>query len=411
MPRVYNSIALAASSNRRSQENRVTELVGTVLEGHLGFANRLLDRLKLPSVDQVEVWSQVSLGSDGRLDLVLRGRGANGPVVVYFEHKEPSRGAAWQPGQPGKYVNALRDEARAGASGKLLVIAAVQQAEKRVRSRMRRGATGSAIELAADLREGTAATDRPLIEYATWQEIAGLAFEAGQEVAGGDRDWLAKAEAPDAAASQRLLAELIWYLEEEGYSMTKALDARSISAARGAFDLIESLDWLTKDVGERITAREAGLGVTGIRGASDTFRAPRTSWVERFGGRLYTGWDEARDAARAVVPSLDAGELIFIVGAYVDSAGLKVLERKPDWAEHATSNGLYIEDGDVLAAYDAKKLQDYETLDQQGDEIARWATDRLRAILELKPGRAPAKPAPKASRKKAAPRRKLLRRS
>jgi hypothetical protein len=129
MPRVYKSIALAASSNRRSQENRVTEVLGTVLEGHLGFANRLLDRLELPTADHVEVWSQVDLGSHGRPDLVLRASGANGRVVVYFEHKEPNRGAAWQPGQPAKYVNALRNEAREAASGKLFVIAAVQQAE------------------------------------------------------------------------------------------------------------------------------------------------------------------------------------------------------------------------------------------------------------------------------------------
>jgi hypothetical protein len=408
MPRVYKSIALAASSNRLSRENRVTEVLGTVLEGHLGFANRLLDRLGLTHADGVEVWSQEGLGSYGRPDLILRGR-ASRPVVVYFEHKEPTNGSAWQTGQPARYVSALRNEARSGASGKLLVIAGVEQAEKRVRSRMRSRDSGSAVQLAAELREATAVVDRPLTEYATWQEIAGLAFEAGQDAGAGDPDWLAKASAPDAPAAQRLLGELIWYLEEEGYGMTKTLSADAISGAGTAFDFIETIEWLSQDVGERVAARGADLKVTRIRGSYDTFRVPRTSWVERFGGRLYTGWDEAPEVAAAATPSLDVGELAFIVGAYADRAGLKALERKLDWTDQVTAKGLYIEDGDVLAAYDAKKLRNFDTLDQQGNELARWAAERMTAMLDLKPGRAPAK-APTGSGKKAASRHRLMRR-
>ena len=410
MPRVHFSIALAASSNRLSRENRATEVLGTVLESHLGFANLLLTRLNLPTADQVEVWSQVDLGSHGRPDLVLRAKGPNGSAVVFFEHKEPVGGAAWQPDQPTKYVRALRNELRAGGSGKLFVIASAEQAEKRVRSRVRGSDRGSALQLVAELREGTHAGDRPLTEYATWQEVAGVAFEAGQEAAAGDRDWLATARKADAPSSQRLLAELIWYLEEEGYGMTKALDPDAISQASSAFEFIESIEQLTQDVGERITARDAATGLIRVRGAYDTFRAPSTSWVERFGGRLYTGWDQATESACAHIPSLKTGELIFIVGAYASSDGLRALDRKADWQEQARSAGLYIEDGDILAAYDAKAVQALETLDQQGGELARWTADRVKAILALKPGRAPAKAPSKADGKTGASRRKHMRR-
>lgn len=408
MPRVYDSIALAASSNRRSRENRVTEVLGTVLESHVGFANLLFVRLNLPPAHHVKVWSQVDLGSHGRPDLVLRGRGPEGSAVVFFEHKEPVGGAVWQQGQPAKYVRALRKEVRSGTSGKLLVIAGAEQAGKRVRARVRRSDRSSATLLAAELREGTDDADRPLTEFATWQEIAGLAFEAGQQAAGGDRDWLAPARRPEAPASQRLLAELIWYLEEGGYGMTKALGADAIAQAPTALAFLESIEWLTQDVGERITARDTGLGVSRIRGAYDSFRAPPTSWVERFGGRVYTGWDEAAEAASALIPSLEPGELVFLVGAYAGRDGLKALERKADWSGQVGYAGLYIEDGDILAAYDAKDLRALDTLDQQGGELARWTMERMKAIFELKPGRPPAKAASKTKGKTGASRRRFM---
>jgi hypothetical protein len=50
VPVTNRSSVLAASSNRRSYENRLTEIYAAVLEEHLGFANEVLMLADLAAV-------------------------------------------------------------------------------------------------------------------------------------------------------------------------------------------------------------------------------------------------------------------------------------------------------------------------------------------------------------------------
>ena len=55
-------------------------------------------------------------------------------------------------------------------------------------------------------------------------------------------DWLERAFAPDAPARQRLLAELVSYLEEAGYTMTKPLSAEQLALFSEAETLYTTLN-------------------------------------------------------------------------------------------------------------------------------------------------------------------------
>ncbi len=151
MPRCHQSLALAASSNRYSAENRLTALYGTVLESHQEFAWRLLRRADLPPEERYEVFTQELLPTSGRIDLILRGFDSSGTLatVLYAEHKEP--GGRWQQGQPQKYLNDLARETRHGARGRLLVVVGSRKdVAGRVRHRAR-SKTAAATEEATHL--------------------------------------------------------------------------------------------------------------------------------------------------------------------------------------------------------------------------------------------------------------------
>jgi hypothetical protein len=384
MPRVYDSLALAASSYNHSRENRLTEIFGTVLQAHAGLANLVLANLGLRAVSRVDVWRQEKLEEHGQVDLILRGTGSGGRSAVYFEHKEP--GGGWQEGQPGKYLKSLRGEIAGGAQGKLLVIVgAAPDAHGRVRRRVRSASSTSAIKGAAELR---IEADDELMRYATWHEVAGWAFDAGKESSDTSADWVAAARRPASRADQRLLAELVWYLEEEGYGMTKALGKQQIEHARAALQFLESIDVLVEDVSERLVASEPHLGLRRVQGKSGDFHPPARSWVARYDGRFYVGFDTPTDAADPGkdTPPQSQSELRFYVGAWVGSAGAKRLERKADWEATVAAANLDLDDGDVVASYDAMGLEGISTLSQQGEMLADWAIDAVRAILALKPG-------------------------
>ena len=62
----------------------------------------------------------------------------------------------------------------------------------------------------------------------TWQQFAELADVAGRP--GYGPQWRAEALAPDAAAQWRLLAELVWYLNDKELAVLDALDMLQVNA-------------------------------------------------------------------------------------------------------------------------------------------------------------------------------------
>jgi hypothetical protein len=395
MPRAHDSLALAASSNRHSRERRLSAILGTVLATNVGFANVLLIQLGLPQIERLNVWRE-----ERQIDLLLRGSSESSAVVVYFEHKEP--GGKWQPEQPWRYLSALQQEIDGGAHGKLLVVVAdPNDARGRVGRRVgtqtpsenghsvlprqrgevvvgRRlgahGSTESALETIATLR--SEAEDTRMV-YATWHEVAGWAWEAGHR-AMEDAQWLDAALRGDTRADQRLLAELIWYLQEEGYAMTRPLDADRICLSKELFDLQDTLDELVQGMTQRL---RADLGLKPIRGNSVEFHPPEGSWLRERNGRIYVAYDSS------ATESLD---LAFYVGAYAGDDSLKSLQGNPAWQAQLTAKDLTTEGGDVYGRFDAMALTNTLTLSKQRDVLGRWATRTATSILSLEPGKSAA---------------------
>ena len=61
MPRSNGSLVLAASSNSRSRENRLTEIYAVALEGHTPFADRVFRLARLEPAAAYEAYVQVAL--------------------------------------------------------------------------------------------------------------------------------------------------------------------------------------------------------------------------------------------------------------------------------------------------------------------------------------------------------------
>jgi hypothetical protein len=299
MPQCYESVALAASSNRHSSENRLTELYGTVLEAHGGFARRVLERVDLPFFEPYRVFTQELLMGSGKIDLILRGFDSSGGVrtVLYAEHKEP--GGGWQEGQPQKYLKDLARETRHGAEGRLLVVVGSRKdlagrVQKRARARIAE-ATAEAAQLRAGQR------DRRIV-FTTWQEVGGLADAAGQMAAVSAGCWRSLAAARDAPAAQRVLLELIWYLEGEGYAMAKPLTRELAGIFRQAQELDATLEALVARTTEQLMDEKiAGfwLKKPPRTSAADVgyqrFVAQSRSWVSRYDGKMYVGFEEDSD--------------------------------------------------------------------------------------------------------------------
>lgn len=371
MPRVEDSLALAASSNAHSSEKRLSAIFGTVLQAHAGFANLLLSKLALPSVYEPAVSTEEPLGADGQLDLVLRGVAQHGRgVVVYFENKRPGS-RKWEPGQPWKYLNSLSDETTGAAEGKLLALVG-EPRDVRDRVRNRIGSASRVRDAAETVAELRADASHPSLSYATWQQVAGWALEAGERTHGST--WLDRAAEPTTRADERLLAELIWYLEGEGYAMARGLTDEQIRLARDAFHLSELLESLTTDVSKRVGA--AGLGLTAIKGTLD-FRPPTHSWLPN-DARLYM-YFYPPGTHREI-------DLAFYVDVFVASQA-NVLKRNQTWKARVAKNRLEFDGESIIARYDAKMLLSRSSLSEQGATLAKWAVERIRRILELQPER------------------------
>jgi hypothetical protein len=247
MPRCYESLAVAASSNRNSAENRLTELYAAVLEAHRGFARLILQRAGLDASESYRVFTQEILPASGRIDMVVRGFDSSGvpAMVLYSEHKEP--GGRWQDGQPDKYLLDLNRASRHGAQSRLLVIVG---SRKDVVGRVRYRARWQANAAVGEANRFAGQQNNPRIAFTTRQELGGLAEQAGQDTANGDTTWRTAAARPDAPAAQRILLELLWYLEEEGYVVTKPLTHDHLAIFHQAEELDASLGAIVAGGGE-----------------------------------------------------------------------------------------------------------------------------------------------------------------
>lgn len=393
MPRCYRSLALAASSNKHSSENRLTEVYATVLEANRELARRVLGRVNLPWPVQYRVFTQETLPVSGKIDLILRGFDASGKLatVLYAEHKEP--GGPWQTEQPEKYLRDLARETCDGAEGRLLVVVgSSKDVAGRVRHRAR-SYVASAAEEAARL-----AVEQPNrhIVFTTWQELGGLAEDAGLSRCPPGNAWREAAATPDAPAAQRILLELIWYLEEEGYAVTKPLTKEHLAIYHQAVEMDASIEALIAGVSERLTDdRIAGFRLEKpkrLRAADaadrQTFLAPARSWVARYEGTLYLGFDEEPDTDRARQGFLAACAVVELPKRHAER-----LRERASFMNELNARELQFDvvdhGGYCWAKLPATDLLQAATLEAQTERLSTWAKEAFARVLTLKPGPRP----------------------
>jgi hypothetical protein len=394
MPRCYVSLALAASSHPRSAEDRLTELYAVALEIHPGFASRVFALVDLPPAERYEAFTQHVLDDgSGRVDLRVRGFDANGePVaILYAEHKEP--GGHFQEGQPQKYLSALELEAReSGAESRFLVVVGERddaeehgQGPRRVRQQV-----AEADEDAARIRKSSPV----MIDATTWQAIANCAELAGRDAhAGGDKlAWREAAAAADAPASQRLLCELLWYFEEEGYAMTNGLTAEQLAFAPQAIEIEDTLRALLDATTALLLQERFGrFRLETPRGGGQTersqdFRAPAGSWLEKWKGGLWWGYGDYAQSDRSV----DERKLAFAVGLWLQPKEARRLDQRKAFRVQLEGFELHLDDEGTAwthaLASSFVKADAAETMDDQARRICEWATPRLGTLLQVRPG-------------------------
>lgn len=389
MPRCNQSVAVAAASNRHSAENRLTELYATVLETHEGFARRILERVHLPWQEDYAVWTQEALPVSGRIDLILRGFDSSGTLatVLYAEHKEP--GGGWQQGQPAKYLKDLSRDTRRGAGGRLLVVVG---SRKDVAGRVRQRARAAAAIAVTEASRLALKERSPRIAFTTWQEVGGIADEAGQADGASGRDWRDAATRPDAPAAQRVLLELIWYLEEKGYAVTKPLTTEQVGIFHQAVELDATTDALTAGATERLLDdRIAGFKLaksprTSVNDAQyQRFVPPERSWVSRYNGKLYLGFDEEFGSDRARQSQLAASVTVELPRKQAqrlrEQGGFMKQLRKRNLRFEVDDAGGY-----CWTSLVASELASLPTIEAQTERLADWAKNALESLLTLKPG-------------------------
>ena len=338
--------------------------------------------------ERYEVFTQETLPGSGKIDLVLRGFDSSGTLttVLYAEHKEP--GGGWQPGQPGKYLRDLARETGHGAKGRLLVVVGSREdVAGRVRQRARAQAATAveeAIQLATRQRNAR-------VVFTTWQELGGLAEEAGQSTAHTNGDWREAASRPDAQAGQRVLLELLWYLEEKGYAVTQRLTKDQLAIFRQAQALDATIGALIAGAAERLTDEKvAGFWLekptrkSAADGLYQRFVSPSRSWVARYDGKLYLGLDEepAADGSRR-------DQLTFSVSVELHRRQAERLRERGAFMTELKARKLQFdvdEAGYCWSSLPADELAAIETIEGQIDHLAAWAREALAAVLTLNPG-------------------------
>lgn len=105
--------------HRRAGEDRVTEVLATVLAGAPGLTNALAERIGMPAAERFAIATQQPVGPDCIIDLEIRASTETGAALwlVWSEHKLE---APFREGQLAKYAAAIRDEA--DAAFKLIAI-------------------------------------------------------------------------------------------------------------------------------------------------------------------------------------------------------------------------------------------------------------------------------------------------
>ncbi len=361
---------LFSAVQRAAREHRLTDLFVLTLEAHLLFANRLLRACGLPDAAAVETDTEVKTRHGRPVNLEVVALDARGERIARL-WSENKAGARYQRDQLHDYATDLPESP---ARRQLVTI----------------------VDDRSEVPEDAVSPAAPRWRAFTWRDIAVMAWEAGREAAGDeDRpDWREKAMRPSARASERILTELLTYLEEEHGVVLEPLGHAHVSAFAYMAETSSILHDLLKRAGELIHVDADGAVAWSDEGDGLwQFFDSTGTWVESL-----DGYPEAQGGGQRPVELERVGEPAFGAGYSLPAKKLRdwlFSSELRAWRDAVEADGFSVaDDGDILRVWRTKYAVELiphgVTHEAQAQELARWVDGALTALAGHAPNVMPA---------------------
>jgi hypothetical protein len=360
--------SLLRAARTATREDRLTEIFRIVLDGNPDVARRVLREACLPSEGQVEVYTQVRTRLGKRVDLELVALDTENRIAgrLWSEHKT---GSGYSPDQLPNYAAELAE-----FPGKTQLITIIDEDQ---------------------LEDGD---DDPRWKRLTWRWIARMLTEVGRAEDGPD--WRQRANSRDALARQRLLHELLTYLEEEHGTVLDPishLDVIAFARANRTSDLLVAVMERAAEQSSLTPDGQVDFSPKDDWGAFwQCFERPG-SWGERLEGyaELHARDEDLWAYPRVGEPAFGAG--FTLPGKYYD-----VLRNSAnsDWLQAVEGEGFSVADVDGYHArvYRTKYVAELISaggMDAQATALARWMEESVYLLEKHDPGVQPVPDPPK----------------
>jgi hypothetical protein len=218
VPRSASLLLEAIGRRPWGAEDRLTELLASVCESDPEFGQALLAEAGLMCDGEVEATTQLTIAS-GRVDMQLLGYNKDGSRVrLWSEHKT---GSGYGHEQLIRYHTELVERFGEDRSALVTIVPHYDEA-----------AEAEALNVTA----------------LTWQDIGRMAWELGKRR--GGTSWSEAASHPQAAACQRILCELLSYLQERHQVTVEPLSHMDLVALAEVPDMYAGITELLERTGD-----------------------------------------------------------------------------------------------------------------------------------------------------------------
>jgi hypothetical protein len=348
--------SLLDAATSRGKEDRLTEVFATVLDVHDELASALFIEVDLPLGERFQVLTQVTVVPGSRPDMTIHSLARNGAVVsrLWSEHKLE---AGFGLRQRERYLAALRE---LEGQGELIFI----------------------------VTDAPTAREEGDWRGFTWQEIGELVDRVGRDW--GGHEWRTGALKADAPAKHRLLAELLWYLEDKELAVVHSFNRDNIFAYKLGSETMRALAALL----ERAAQNAAPL-VPSDSGDEDVvtlweqFQIPPGSWLERF--TRYDVGVELIASDRDYWSPAQYDEPVLGAGYSFEGMLHPALSVRREWVEQLDAAGFSCELwADWVRVYKTMRMSEIlemgESLNAQARGLGTWIQAAILELGQLDPG-------------------------
>ncbi len=367
MPRSREELLDAGQSYLEGSENRLTEVLATVLAAHDDLAREFFALAGLTTADaeRFEVYTQVPVAEGARPDMVVWAFIGDAVVaLLWCEHKVG----------PGAFRDLQLEDYRDALGN-----------QRCKRNRL--------VGIVSDVTAGHEGPDWTML---TWQSLAEAANNLGRRwgTAVDAKDWRTEALAPLAPARERLLHELLWYLEESENVVVDALVAENVESFRGARKTALAIVTLLGRTAEHASPFKADGEANGTEWGDQywvQFQTPDDSWLQRLRAEQWYAWPELTLADSAGWSAAHDGDPAFGAGYTLDKRLYETLASDEAWVRRLEAKELSIGEFDgYTRVFRTKPLADlvsaYDTLDMQARTLAAWTRESLQLAADADPG-------------------------